>query len=100
MGAKLFTMRTSNEIRSLLGQGDRRTVGHVAELVDVVLRKPKLVSALVECIFDADEGIRMRAADALEKISRKRVEELQHSHPPYSVYLKRISNRNSAGISL
>ncbi len=78
MGAKLFTMRTSNEIRSLLGQGDRRTVGHVAELVDVVLRKPKLVSALVECIFEADEGIRMRAADALEKISRKRVEELQH----------------------
>ena len=70
-------MRTSAQIRSLLRQGDRRTVGHVAEIVDMVLREPKLVPNLVECMFEADEGTRMRAADAIEKISRKRVGELQ-----------------------
>ena len=68
---------SSTQIRSLLREGDRRTVGHVAEAVEMVLREPKLVVALVNCMFEADEGTRMRAADALEKVSRKRVGELQ-----------------------
>ena len=52
-------------------------MGHVAEVVETVLRKPKLVRTLVHCMLVADEGLRMRAADALEKVSRQHVEELQ-----------------------
>ena len=70
-------MRTSTQLRSLLEGGDRRTVGHVAEVVETVLRKPKLVRTLVHCMLGADPNLRMRAADALEKVSRQHVEELQ-----------------------
>ena len=70
-------MWTSTQIRSLLREGDRRTVGHVAQVVETVLREPKLVPALVHCMFDTDEGTRMRAADVLEKVSRQRLGELQ-----------------------
>ena len=70
-------MRNSTKIRLLLQQGDRRTVGHVDEVVRLVLREPKLVPTLVQCTLEADEGTRMRAADALEKVSREQVEELQ-----------------------
>lgn len=62
-------MRTVAHLRGLLRHGDRRTVGHVAEVVAAVLEKPALVAALVECVFDADDATRMRAADALEKVS-------------------------------
>ena len=84
------TMPTATQIRSLLREGDRRTVGHVAEVVETVLREPRLVSVLVDCVFDADEGTRMRAADALEKISRQRVTELQ----PYASALLGLFEEN------
>ena len=42
-----------------------------------MLREPGLVSTLVDCMFEAYEGTRMRAADALEKISRSQVGILQ-----------------------
>jgi hypothetical protein len=76
-------MQTSPQIRSLLRHGDRRTVGKVAEVVHAVLQDPKLTSSLIECAFDKDAAVRMRAADALEKVSRKRIDELQ----PYTAAL-------------
>jgi hypothetical protein len=76
-------MQARTQIRSLLRQGDRRTIGYVAEVVRTVLRDPELTSSLVECAFDSDAGVRMRAADALEKVSRERIDELQ----PYAAVL-------------
>lgn len=70
-------MATSIQIRSLLRAGDRRTIGRVAEVVELVLQTPKLIPVLVNCAFDADEGTRMRALDALEKLSRDRAVDLQ-----------------------
>ena len=70
-------MATLNQIRSLLREGDLRTVGQVAGVVELVLRTPRLISVLVDCAFDEDKGIRMRAADALEKLSRSQAAELQ-----------------------
>ena len=52
-------------------------MGYVAKVVEAVLREPKLVPTLVHCMVGGDEGTRMRAADALEKVSRQHVEELQ-----------------------
>ena len=57
-------------IRSLLSGGDRRSVGRVAEVVDLVRRRPREASGVVDCLYDKDSCVCMRAADALEKISR------------------------------
>jgi HEAT repeat protein len=65
------------KIRSLLQRGDRRTVGDVAEAVEQALQHPDLLPVLVECLFDDDAAVRMRAADALEKFSQLRCRELQ-----------------------
>ena len=49
----------------------------------MVLRDPELVPDLVHCLFETHAAARMRAADALEKLSRRRVQELQ----PYTSVL-------------
>ncbi|HLI75317.1 MAG TPA: hypothetical protein VKV02_00105 [Acidobacteriaceae bacterium] len=46
-------------------------------MVRAVLDRPSLVSDLIGCAFDAREGVRMRAADALEKVSRIQTEPLR-----------------------
>ncbi len=58
-------------------------MGNVSEVVRTVLQHPEITSSLVECVFDDDAGVRMRAADALEKVSRERSEHLQ----PYATVL-------------
>ena len=56
--------------------GDRRSTGRSDEVVADVLRDPGLFSILVEGL-DADDAIvRMRAADAMEKITAVRAEYL------------------------
>ena len=49
----------------------------VSEVVSIVLESPERLASLVGCAFDGDASIRMRAADALEKISRHQREPLQ-----------------------
>lgn len=60
----------SNEILSNLRGGDRRSIGKVGEVVGAVQKKPDLFKDLVAGLFEADPVVRMRAADAMEKISR------------------------------
>ncbi len=67
----------SATIRSLLEGGDRRSLGKVAELVDHVRKHPQQTNALVECLYDPDTRVSMRAADALEKLSRDPAVSLQ-----------------------
>ena len=64
-------------LRELLQPGDLRTVANVPAAVQAVLQNPKLTRSLVKCLFDKDAGVRMRSADALEKISRQRADDLQ-----------------------
>lgn len=61
----------------MLSGGDRRSIGRVAEVVDLVRRYPKLIPSAVECLRDEDTRVRMRAADALEKLSREQAVFLQ-----------------------
>ncbi len=49
--------------------GDRRSIGRADEVVADVLAAPKLFAVLVEGMLADDPLIRMRAADAAEKIS-------------------------------
>ena len=52
--------------------GDRRSIGHADAIAFTVLREPACCRELWECLADADPVVRMRAADALEKVSRTR----------------------------
>ena len=57
------------KILSKLRGGDRRSIGRVGEVVSAVRKKPDLFNDLVPGLFDKDPVVRMRAADAMEKIS-------------------------------
>ncbi len=70
----------------MLAGGDRRSIGRANEVVDLVRRRPKQVGVLSNCLWDPDACVRMRAADALEKLSRERPELLQ----PYRKQLLRL----------
>ena len=53
-----------------LARGDRRTTGDATGVADQVAADPGRLPELVECLFAPSAGIRMRAADALERVSR------------------------------
>lgn len=63
-------------VRKLEG-GDRRSIGRANEVVDDVLKDAHLFSVLLNGTLTADPLIRMRAADAVEKITREHPEYLQ-----------------------
>jgi hypothetical protein len=62
--------------RALTG-GDPRRLQNVDEVVGFVLAHPGRVKDLFECVFQADEIVRMRASDALEKVCARRPDLLQ-----------------------
>ncbi len=57
--------------------GDRRSIGRSNEVVAEVLAEPCLFDALFEGLLDADPLVRMRSADAVEKITVSHPEYLQ-----------------------
>jgi hypothetical protein len=71
------------EIAGMLGGGDRRSIGKSEEVVAEVLADARLFGALFECMLDDDPLVRMRAADAVEKITALRPDFLQ----PYKTRL-------------
>ena len=71
-------MTRSGRLRDLLMGGDRRSIGRVDEVLELVLGQPKRVGELAKLLWDSDAVVRMRAADALEKISRERPEWIEN----------------------
>lgn len=57
--------------------GDLRSIGKANEVAETVIKNPSLFPEVFEGILDNDPLIRMRAADALEKVSSKHPEYLQ-----------------------
>jgi HEAT repeat protein len=57
-------------ILSLLQGGDRRKIGRSDEVVAMVSRSPELFRELVAGLWSDDPLVRMRAADASEKVTR------------------------------
>lgn len=53
-----------------LGGGDRRSIGQAEAVAAAVRAEPARVAELWSCLRSTDPLVRMRAADALEKISR------------------------------
>ena len=66
---KTHTPRIEVILAKLAG-GDRRSLGHSAEVVAAVRRDPSLVPALALALEHPDPVVRGRAADALEKATR------------------------------
>jgi hypothetical protein len=69
-------MPTKN-ILSLLQGADRRTIGRADEVVAMVLQRPERFAELMAAMWCDDPLVRMRAADAAEKITRNSPELLQ-----------------------
>lgn len=65
------------DILALLSGGDRRTIGHADRVAAMVSRDTKLFPKLIAGLWSADPLVRMRAADAAEKVTRKHRELLQ-----------------------
>jgi len=70
------------QILDKLIEGDLRSIGKSPEVVELVLRDPTLFEELLSGTIHEDPGVRMRAADAAEKITRE--------HPEYLVAHKKF----------
>jgi hypothetical protein len=71
-----------NILEKLKG-GDRRSIGKVDEVVEAVSDRPELFDDLFQGMLSSDPIIRMRSADAVEKITVQ--------HPEYlQVYKKKL----------
>jgi hypothetical protein len=64
-------------ILSLLEGGDRRTIGRSDQVAAIVSDNPKIFPKLVVGLWSADALVRMRAADATEKVTREHPEFLR-----------------------
>lgn len=59
-----------SSILSLLRGGDRRSIGHSDRVAEMVLEDPRLFPTLISGLWHDDPLVRMRAADATEKVTR------------------------------
>jgi hypothetical protein len=66
-----------NAVLKKLEGGDRRSIGRVGEVVAEVLNDPSLFEVVFNAMLSDDPIIRMRSADAVEKITAKHPEYLQ-----------------------
>jgi len=70
-----------NRIEKLLSDGDLRSKGKSEEVVKLVLSDTELFENVVNSILSDNPGTRMRASDAVEKITRDHPEWLKkHKH--------------------
>ncbi|HKF53407.1 MAG TPA: hypothetical protein VKB26_13915, partial [Candidatus Acidoferrales bacterium] len=65
-----------NLLEQLKG-GDRRSIGHSDQIAELVSKKPRLFAELFKGLWSEDPLVRMRAADAVEKVTRTKRELLQ-----------------------
>lgn len=63
---------TTVKIAAILAGPDRRSIGRANEVARLVLRQPRRFRELINCLWHEDPIVRMRAADAAEKVSSKR----------------------------
>jgi len=68
---------SENFIDMLSVGGKSNSLGRAAEVIELVLRDTSRLDELYNCLFSDDAWVRMRAADALEKICRQHPDWLQ-----------------------
>lgn len=73
---------TRMSIGEVLTEGDPRTLGNADTVVNLVLDRPERLDELIGCILHGDDDVvRIRAADALEKVCRPQPSLLQPHAP-------------------
>jgi len=65
-------MASSKDILLRLAGGDRRSIGQSNQITTLVLKRSALFGELIRGLRAPDPGVRMRAADAAEKVSLER----------------------------
>jgi hypothetical protein len=60
------------KIASILAGRDRRSIGRANEIARLVLRHPRRFRELIACLWHENPVVRLRAADAAEKVSAKK----------------------------
>lgn len=65
------------DIRELLSDGDLRSIGHVDQVIEYVGNDPDRFKELMNGLTDDRPVVRMRSADAMEKVTRHHPELLQ-----------------------
>lgn len=78
----------TTDILQKLAGGDRRSIGRVSEVVTDVLNDPTLFEVVFHGMVSDDPVIRMRSADAIEKITARRPEYLQ---PHKTTLIQRVA---------
>ncbi len=63
--------RGREPLNRMLRGGDRRSIGNSNRVADLILRQPDQFAELIHCLWSDDPIVRMRAADAAEKVSAK-----------------------------
>jgi hypothetical protein len=66
-----------HDILSILEEGDLRSIGRVHDVLELVDDQPDLFPEVIQAMRHKDPGIRMRASDAVEKITRTKPDYLQ-----------------------
>lgn len=75
----------------LASGGHANSLGRLGDVIELVLHDKYRLDELYGCLFDEDAWVRMRAADALEKICRQ--------HPDWLVpYIDKLSSDFSSSV--
>jgi hypothetical protein len=67
----------NKDVLALLSGGDRRSIGKSDAVAAMVLARPALFRGLIKGMWDPEALVRMRAADAAEKVSLQKPKLLQ-----------------------
>jgi hypothetical protein len=74
----MFSGASQNKIAVMLEGSGRRSNGRSDEVAQLVLKEPRRFRELIECLWNENPVLRMRAADAAEKVSAKKPRLLNH----------------------
>lgn len=85
-------------ILEMLAGGDRRSIGRSNEAVALILENPELFDALFSGLLSDDPVIRMRSADAVEKVTAIHPEYLVSHKQTLLNTLARVEQRKCAGM--
>jgi hypothetical protein len=77
LSSRHISAMKSKDIPALLKGGDRRMIGRSDEVAEIVAKRPRMFPKLIAALWAQDALVRMRAADAAEKVTRERPELLQ-----------------------
>jgi hypothetical protein len=77
-------------VEALLTGGNPQSLRNASLVVDAASRQPERLAELVQCVFSADELVRMRASDALEKVCRSHPRLVQRFVPRLLGEMSRI----------